>query len=105
MNLYQAFDENDCMTADINHSLTTTDGEVMHLSANINIDEKALNRQKKIIKLRKLDEEKRNEIEASKYDLSYIQLDVNIGCIVNGAGLAMSTMDIIKYHGGNPANF
>src|SRR5690625_7626204 len=71
----------------------------------MNFDEKSINSQKDIVELRDLDEENRNEIEASKYDLSYIQLDGNIGCMVNGAGLAMSTMDIIKYHGGNPANF
>src|SRR5690625_3548718 len=105
MNLYQAFDEKDCMTAEINPLVTTKDGEVMALDAKINVDENALNRQKEIVELRDLDEENRNEIEASKYDLSYIQLDGNIGCMVNGAGLAMSTMDIIKYHGGNPANF
>lgn len=105
MNLYQAFDEKDCMTAEINPLVTTKDGEVMALDAKMNFDENALNRQKEIVELRDLDEENRNEIEASKYDLSYIQLDGNIGCMVNGAGLAMSTMDIIKYHGGNPANF
>src|SRR5699024_11563169 len=85
--------------------VTTKDGEVMALDAKMNFDENALNRQKEIVELRDLDEENRNEIEASKYDLSYIQLDGNIGCMVNGAGVAMATMDIIKYEGGNPANF
>lgn len=105
MNLYQAFEEKDCMVAEINPLVTTKDGDVMALDAKMSFDENALLRQKEIVELRDLDEENRNEIEASKYDLSYIQLDGNIGCMVNGAGLAMSTMDIIKYHGGNPANF
>ncbi|HLR60735.1 MAG TPA: ADP-forming succinate--CoA ligase subunit beta [Pseudogracilibacillus sp.] len=105
MNLYKAFDDKDCMTAEINPLVTTKDGDVMALDAKMNFDENALHRQKEIVELRDLDEENRNEIEASKYDLSYIQLEGNIGCMVNGAGLAMSTMDIIKYHGGNPANF
>src|SRR5699024_8415130 len=73
--------------------------------AKMNFDENALFRQQDIFELRDLEEEEANEIEASKYDLSYIQLDGNIGCMVNGAGLAMATMDIIKYEGGNPANF
>ncbi len=105
MNLYKAFDDKDCMTAEINPLVTTKDGDVMALDAKMNFDENALHRQKEIVELRDLAEENENEIEASKFDLSYIQLDGNIGCMVNGAGLAMSTMDIIKYHGGNPANF
>ena len=105
LNLFKAFDEKDCMTAEINPLVTTKDGEVMALDAKMNFDGNALYRQKDILELRDLDEENRNEIEASKFDLSYIQLDGNIGCMVNGAGLAMATMDIIKYHGGNPANF
>lgn len=105
MNLYKAYDEKDCMIAEINPLVTTKDGDVMALDAKMNFDANALHRQHEIVELRDLDEENRNEIEASKYDLSYIQLDGNIGCMVNGAGLAMSTMDIIKYHGGNPANF
>src|SRR5699024_12354906 len=84
MNIYQAFDEKECMTAEINPLVTTKDGEVMALDAKMNFDENALNRQKEIVELRDLDEENRNEIEASKYDLSYIQLDGNIGCMVNG---------------------
>lgn len=103
--LYQAFIEQDCMVAEINPLVTTGDGEVMALDAKLNFDGNALFRQKDILELRDLDEENRHEIEASKYDLSYISLDGNIGCMVNGAGLAMATMDIIKYHGGNPANF
>ncbi|KAA5659148.1 succinate--CoA ligase subunit beta, partial [Pseudomonas aeruginosa] len=75
------------------------------LDAKINFDENALYRHPEILELRDFDEEDPNEIEASKHGLSYIKLDGNIGCMVNGAGLAMATMDIIKYHGGNPANF
>ncbi len=105
MNLYKAYDDKDCMIAEINPLVTTKDGDVMALDAKMSFDENALHRQKEIVELRDLDEENRNEIEASKYDLSYIQLDGNIGCMVNGAGLAMSTMDIIKFHGGSPANF
>ncbi len=105
LNLYKAFVENDCMVAEINPLVTTKENEVVALDAKINFDENALYRQPHIMELRDLDEEDPNEIEASKHDLSYIQLDGNIGCMVNGAGLAMATMDIIKFHGGNPANF
>ena len=93
------------MTVEINPLVTTKEGDVMALDAKMNFDENALFRQQDIFELRDLEEEEANEIEASKYDLSYIQLDGNIGCMVNGAGLAMATMDIIKYEGGNPANF
>lgn len=105
LNLYKAFVEKDCMIAEINPLVTTKEGDVLALDAKMNFDGNALYRQKDILELRDLDEEDRNEIEASKFDLSYIQLDGNIGCMVNGAGLAMATMDIIKHHGGNPANF
>ncbi len=105
LNLYDAFVEKDCMTVEINPLVTTKEGNVLALDAKMNFDGNALYRQKDVLELRDLDEEDRNEIEASKYDLSYIQLDGNIGCMVNGAGLAMATMDIIKYEGGNPANF
>lgn len=105
MNLYRAYVEKDCMIAEINPLVTTKEGEVIALDAKMNFDGNALYRQKDVLELRDLDEEDRNEIEASKYDLSYIQLDGDIGCMVNGAGLAMATMDIIKYEGGNPANF
>ncbi|MGM8211769.1 ADP-forming succinate--CoA ligase subunit beta [Virgibacillus sp. W0430] len=105
MGIYEAFIDKDCMIAEINPLVTTGDGEVLALDAKLNFDDNALYRQKDVLELRDLDEENRNEIEASKYDLSYISLDGNIGCMVNGAGLAMATMDIIKYHGGNPANF
>ncbi|RLL45303.1 ADP-forming succinate--CoA ligase subunit beta [Oceanobacillus piezotolerans] len=103
--LYQAFVEKDCSIAEINPLVTTGDGEVLALDAKLNFDDNALYRQKAITELRDLDEEDEKEIEASKYDLSYVALDGNIGCMVNGAGLAMSTMDIIKYFGGEPANF
>lgn len=105
MGLYKAFVEKDCSIAEINPLVTTGDGEVMALDAKLNFDDNALYRQKEISEYRDLEEEDEKEIEASKHDLSYIPLDGNIGCMVNGAGLAMSTMDIIKYYGGDPANF
>lgn len=103
--LYEAFVAKDCSIAEINPLVTTGDGEVLALDAKLNFDDNALYRQPEIQKLRDLDEEDEKEIEASKHDLSYVSLDGNIGCMVNGAGLAMSTMDIIKYYGGDPANF
>ncbi|MFT0800729.1 ADP-forming succinate--CoA ligase subunit beta [Bacillus swezeyi] len=105
MGLYKAFIEKDCSIAEINPLVVTGDGKVMALDAKLNFDSNALYRQKDILEYRDLDEEDPKEIEASKYDLSYISLDGNIGCMVNGAGLAMSTMDIIKHYGGEPANF
>ncbi|MDA1475555.1 ADP-forming succinate--CoA ligase subunit beta [Bacillus changyiensis] len=105
MGLYRAFVEKDCSIAEINPLVVTGDGKVMALDAKLNFDSNALYRQKDILAYRDLDEEDPKEIEASKYDLSYISLDGNIGCMVNGAGLAMSTMDIIKHYGGEPANF
>ncbi|HLR15164.1 MAG TPA: ADP-forming succinate--CoA ligase subunit beta [Bacillota bacterium] len=105
MGLYQAFVEKDCSIAEINPLVTTGDGEVMALDAKFNFDDNALFRHKDIADLRDLDEEDPKEIEASKFDLSYISLDGDIGCMVNGAGLAMATMDIIKHYGGDPANF
>ncbi|WP_010649339.1 ADP-forming succinate--CoA ligase subunit beta [Oceanobacillus massiliensis] len=103
--LYNAFIEKDCSIAEINPLVTTGDGEVLALDAKLNFDDNALYRQKGIQELRDLEEEDEKETEASKYDLSYVSLDGNIGCMVNGAGLAMSTMDIIKHYGGDPANF
>ncbi|GLI07067.1 MULTISPECIES: ADP-forming succinate--CoA ligase subunit beta [Paenibacillus] len=103
--LYTAFVEKDCSIAEINPLVVTGDGNVMALDAKLNFDSNALFRHKDILELRDLDEEDAKEIEASKFDLSYIALDGNIGCMVNGAGLAMATMDIIKYYGGEPANF
>lgn len=105
MGLYTAFVEKDCSIAEINPLVVTGDGKVMALDAKLNFDANALYRQKDIVAYRDLDEEDAKEIEASKYDLSYISLDGNIGCMVNGAGLAMATMDIIKHYGGDPANF
>jgi succinyl-CoA synthetase beta subunit len=103
--LYTAFVDKDCSIAEINPLVVTGDGSVMALDAKLNFDSNALFRHKDILELRDLDEEDEKEIQASKFDLSYIALDGNIGCMVNGAGLAMSTMDIIKYYGGSPANF
>jgi len=103
--LYEAFADNDCSIAEINPLVVTGDGEVMALDAKLNFDSNALFRHKDILEMRDLDEEDEKEIQASKFDLSYIALDGNIGCMVNGAGLAMATMDIIKYYGGEPANF
>ncbi|MCC3376252.1 ADP-forming succinate--CoA ligase subunit beta [Cohnella sp. REN36] len=105
LSLYQAFVDKDCSIAEINPLVVTGGGDVMALDAKLNFDSNALFRHKDILELRDLDEEDEKEIQASKYDLSYIALDGNIGCMVNGAGLAMATMDIIKYYGGEPANF
>ncbi|MFC4404594.1 ADP-forming succinate--CoA ligase subunit beta [Gracilibacillus xinjiangensis] len=105
MGLYQVFVKKDCSIAEINPLVTTGDGEVLALDAKFNFDDNALFRQKDIVAYRDLEEEDEKEIEASKYDLSYIALDGNIGCMVNGAGLAMATMDIIKHYNGDPANF
>lgn len=103
--LYKAFVEKDASIAEINPLVVTGSGDVMALDAKLNFDSNALFRHKDIVDLRDLEEEDAKEIEASKYDLSYIALDGNIGCMVNGAGLAMATMDIIKHYGGDPANF
>jgi succinyl-CoA synthetase beta subunit len=103
--LYRAFDECDASLAEINPLIITKEGQVMALDAKMNFDSNAFFRQKEILALRDLDEEDPREVEASKYDLSYISLDGNIACMVNGAGLAMATMDIIKLYGGEPANF
>ncbi len=105
MGLYNAYIDKDCSIAEINPLVVTGDGQVMALDAKLNFDSNALYRQKDVLAYRDLEEEDAKEIEASKYDLSYISLDGNIGCMVNGAGLAMSTMDIIKHYGGDPANF
>jgi succinyl-CoA synthetase beta subunit len=104
-NLYRAFDETDASLAEINPLILTTDQRVVALDAKLNFDDSALFRHPEVMALRDLDEEDPAEIEASKHDLSYIQLDGDIGCLVNGAGLAMATMDIIKLYGGAPANF
>ena len=103
--LYNVFIEKDCSIVEINPLVTTGDGQVLALYAKLNFDDNALFRHKDILELRDLEEEDPKEIEASKYDLSYIALDGDIGCMVNGAGLAMATMDTINHFGGNPANF
>ena len=103
--LYKAFDETDASLAEINPLIVTGDERVLALDAKMNFDDNALFRHPEIVAMRDLDEEDPAEIEASKYDLNYIQLDGNIGCMVNGAGLAMATMDIVKLAGGAPANF
>ncbi|MFF5993299.1 ADP-forming succinate--CoA ligase subunit beta [Lysinibacillus sp. KU-BSD001] len=105
LGLYEAFIDKDASIVEINPLVVTGDDEVMALDAKFNFDSNALYRQKDIVELRDFDEEDPKEIEASKYDLSYISLDGNIGCMVNGAGLAMATMDTISYYGGSPANF
>jgi succinyl-CoA synthetase beta subunit len=103
--LYRAFDQTDASLAEINPLILTGDGRVIALDAKLNIDDNALFRHPDIVEMRDLDEEDPAEIEASRFDLSYISLDGNIGCLVNGAGLAMATMDVIKLYGGEPANF
>ena len=103
--LYRAFWATDASLAEINPLILTGDGRVVALDAKLNFDANALYRHPEIVELRDLDEEDPAEIEASKFDLAYIQLDGNIGCLVNGAGLAMATMDTIKLFGGEPANF
>ncbi len=103
--LYEAFVAADASLAEINPLIVTGDDRVVALDAKFNIDSNALFRQPEIVEYRDLDEEDPDEIDASKWGLSYISLDGNIGCLVNGAGLAMATMDIIKLYGGEPANF
>ena len=103
--LTRAYDELDCSLLEINPLITTKDGKVLALDAKINFDDNAMFRHPELEELRDPNEEDASELEAKKWDLSYIALDGNIGCMVNGAGLAMSTMDIIKFYGGAPANF
>jgi succinyl-CoA synthetase beta subunit len=103
--LYKAYWETDCSLAEINPLILTGSGKVIALDAKFNFDANALYRQPNIVAMRDLDEEDPAEVEASKFDLAYISLDGNIGCLVNGAGLAMATMDTIKLFGGEPANF
>ncbi len=103
--IYQAFINFDASLLEINPLIVCGDGSILPLDAKMNFDDNALFRQKQVADMRDLEEEDPAEIEASKYDLNYIKLDGNIGCMVNGAGLAMATMDIIKHYGGEPANF
>ena len=105
LGMYRAFTELDASLAEINPLVVTGSGDVIALDAKMNFDDNALFRHKDIQELRDEDEEDPAELEAARHDLNYIKLDGSIGCMVNGAGLAMSTMDIIKLHGGDPANF
>ncbi|MBU2452946.1 MAG: succinate--CoA ligase subunit beta, partial [Proteobacteria bacterium] len=104
-NLYKMFVANDCSMVEINPLILTSDDQVLALDAKVDFDSNALHRHKDLLALRDLDEEDPMEVEASKYNLNYINLDGNVGNIVNGAGLAMATMDIIKNAGATPANF
>jgi succinyl-CoA synthetase beta subunit len=103
--LFKAFEETDGSLVEINPFITTTDGRLFALDAKINFDDNAMFRHADLKELRDVTEEDPLEVEASKYNLNYIKLDGSVGCMVNGAGLAMATMDIIKYAGGMPANF
>jgi succinyl-CoA synthetase beta subunit len=105
MALYSAFEASDCSMAEINPLVVTKGGDVITLDAKLNFDSNSLFRHPDIVELRDLTEEDPAEVEASRHDLAFIKLDGDIGCLVNGAGLAMATMDIIKIHGGTPANF
>jgi succinyl-CoA synthetase beta subunit len=105
MALYRAYEGMDCSLAEINPLVVTAEGQVLALDAKMNFDDNALDRHPEILTLRDTDEEDPLEVEASKSNLNYIKLDGNVGCMVNGAGLAMGTMDIIKLAGGEPANF
>ena len=103
--LYKCFEEMDCSLLEVNPLVITRDGRLLALDAKMNFDDSALWRHKELAAMRDLNEEEPLEIEASKHNLNYIKLDGNVGCMVNGAGLAMATMDIIKLAGGEPANF
>ncbi|MEE9591864.1 MAG: ADP-forming succinate--CoA ligase subunit beta [Thermodesulfobacteriota bacterium] len=103
--LYNAFIDTDASMAEINPLVVTKNGNILALDAKMGFDDNALFRRKNIHEMRDLDEEDNREIEASRHDLNYVALDGNIGCMVNGAGLAMATMDVIKLYGGMPANF
>ena len=105
LNLFRAYLDKDCSLAEINPLVVTRDGRVMALDAKLNFDDNALYRHKEIVALRDVNEETPLDVEASKYGLNYIKLEGSVGCMVNGAGLAMATMDIIKLAGGEPANF
>jgi len=105
LNLFRGYLEKDCSLAEINPLVVTRDGRVMALDAKLNFDDNAFYRHPEIVALRDINEETPLDVEASKYGLNYIKLDGTVGCMVNGAGLAMATMDIIKLAGGEPANF
>ncbi len=104
-NLYKLFIDKDCSLAEINPLVVTQGGQALALDAKLNFDENALYRHKDVVEMRDILEEEPLEVEASKYNLNYIKMDGNVGCMVNGAGLAMATMDVIKLAGGMPANF
>lgn len=103
--LYRLFVESDASLLEINPMITTTEGDIVLLDAKINVDDNALYRQKGLLEMRDVSQEDPREARASEHELNYIHLDGSIGCMVNGAGLAMATMDLIKLHGGEPANF
>jgi succinyl-CoA synthetase beta subunit len=103
--LYKAYDETDSAMFEINPVLKTSDDRIIAVDAKVDLDDNALYRHKDYLELRDLAEEDPTEVEAGKYNLNYVKLDGNVGCMVNGAGLAMATMDIIKLSGGDPANF
>jgi succinyl-CoA synthetase beta subunit len=103
--LYDVFERTDASLAEINPLVVTNDGEVVAIDAKVNVDDSALYRQRAIEEMRDLSAEDPGEVEARKADLSFVKLDGNVGCIVNGAGLAMATMDLVKTYGGEPANF
>lgn len=103
--LYRLYEENDASLVEVNPLIITKDGDVLSLDAKINIEDNALFRQKALLELRDLSQEDAKEAEAAEHDLNYVSLEGDIACMVNGAGLAMATMDLIKLHGGDPANF
>jgi succinyl-CoA synthetase beta subunit len=103
--VYECFIKMDCSQVEINPMVVTTDHRLLALDAKLNFDDNALFRHPDVVEMRDILEENAQDVEASKYELAYIALDGNIGCLVNGAGLAMATLDIIKLHGGTPANF
>lgn len=105
MALYTAYDKTDSSMFEINPVLKTSDGQILAVDCKVNLDDNALFRHKDYVELRDLSEENPAEVEAGKYDLNFVKMDGNVGCMVNGAGLAMATMDIIKLSGGDPANF
>jgi succinyl-CoA synthetase beta subunit len=105
MGMWKAFNELDCAIVEINPLVVTGSGDVIALDAKVNFDDNSLFRQKEVAAMRDETEEDPAEVEATKNDLNYVKLDGNIGCMVNGAGLAMATMDIVKLYGGEPANF
>lgn len=105
LGLYEVYQESDCSLVEVNPLILSKDGRIVALDAKISIDDNALFRHKDLAGLRDLDEEEKIEVEAARFGLNYVKLDGNIGCMVNGAGLAMATMDLIKLAGGRPANF